>query len=127
MSYTFTPDPAKIAAIHKQTEELYYRKYKETLECEVTRMFQRRLTSDGGREYQAEGEIRTLIREQVEAFYLDMKTQDRARAYIDEAFTPALKSCIEDAIKHAVRRKEFKDLVSYTQGHLEARTPPFLD
>ncbi len=118
MNYTFIPDPKRLASINKEVEELYYKKYKEALVDEINTLFHQSRTIDGGRVVRHEGPLRTLVKEQVENFYLSEKTQDRAIKYIDDIFIPVIDDCIKDAVKHVVRRENFSNIVQRTKDTL---------
>lgn len=97
---------------------MYYKKYKEALVDEINTLFHKSRTIDGARVVVHEGPVRTLIKEQVENFYLSEKTQDRAIKYIDDSFIPAIDACIKDAVKHVVRRENFSNIVQRTKDTL---------
>ena len=115
-------DQARLKDIRKAAEEMYYKQYKDVLEQEISVLFRKRIIHSGGTkhgtEYQSEGAVRTLIKKQVEDFFLSEKTQARAAGYIDEIFNPALDACVKDALSHATRKTNFNPLVDRAKQEL---------
>lgn len=115
---TIEIDESRLAKIRKEAQEEFYAAYKKGLMDEIALLFRKRITMQNGVEYQSEGTMRAMIRDHVETFYLDEKTQTRAANYIDAVFQPVLDECIKDAARHAIRRTNFNDIVQHTKDKL---------
>lgn len=115
MNTSIEIDQTILKQIKKEAEEAFYRKYRHTLEQEIDLLLQTQLTVRGVAERPA-GPVRAIIKEEVAAFLLQDKTIERMRGYIEGALMPQLEACINDSMRHAIRRNHFE---SITQKAME--------
>ena len=109
MNTSIDIDQAILKKIKKEVEELYYKKYRHALECEIELLLQPQLKVRGVIERPV-GPVRAIIQEQVAAFLLQDKTVERMKGYIEDALIPQLQACIDDTMRHAVRREHFETI-----------------
>ena len=107
--HIFQISEKRIADIKKEAEEEYYRRYRSALREEIEALFKNRVMFCG-KEHTPAGPMRDIIQEQVTSFFLQDKTAERISRYIEEALMPQLQSCIDDCVRHTVRREQFQNI-----------------
>ena len=110
MSYNVNIDEKRLATIRKEAEEQFYKDYKKVVASELTALLRQRITGDGARVIYEEGPIRTMIKEQVEHFYLSEKAQKRMDQYLEEHFMPELEKTVQAAMTHSIRKRHFPSI-----------------
>jgi hypothetical protein len=118
MNLTFTPDPARLAAFTKEAEEHFYKRYKEALMEQIADRFRVRVSVIDGKAHKEESPMVTMMREQIDTFFLSEKTQARMARYMEEIFPSVMEKCINDALSHATRRQNFTPLVEKAKEEL---------
>ena len=118
MNLTFTPDPARLATITKEVEEYFYKKYKEELMSQVTDRFRVQVSIVNGKVHKEESPMATMMREQIDNFFLSEKTQTRMNRYMEEIFPSVMEKCVNDALTHTTRRQNFIPLVEKAKEEL---------
>lgn len=107
MSYNVSIDENRLAKIRKEAEEQFYKNYKVVVSDELDTLLRKRVTGSGGHVIYEEGPIRTMIKEQVEHFYLSEKSQKRMDQYLEEYFMPELEKTVQAAMTHSTRKRHF--------------------
>lgn len=104
--------------LQKEFEENMIQKFRLMCDTAVKNYCREAVYGSGGKVIQTEGPGRVAVREFIAERLNSQSMNERMAAIVEESFEAVLKECIQDAVRHQIRKTSFSAITARTKEAL---------